>query len=148
MTQELLRLLPTTKHSRVAARGLDEGIAGLDSAVSFGIFDHPPADPILDAPPRVEPLALGQHFHAAGRQPRHLLGDGVELDERSVADGREDVGTDGIAGGDEGRQWSCGIGGTCTGGDGFVILLGALGGIVVDGNTTGRLMRIFGAWWW
>ena len=77
-----------TKHSRVAARGLDEGVAGLDAALPFGIFDHPPADPILYASPRVEPFAFGQHFHAAGGQARHLLGDGIELDERGVTDGR------------------------------------------------------------
>lgn len=95
-------ILPTN-HSRVAARGLDEGVTGLDSALPFGIFDHPSADPILDTPPRVEPFALAEHFHATGSQPRHLLGDGIEFDERSVTDGRQDVGTDGIAGRDEGR---------------------------------------------
>mmetsp|Transcript_2526 Transcript_2526/g.7419 ORF Transcript_2526/g.7419 Transcript_2526/m.7419 type:complete len:241 (-) Transcript_2526:2-724(-) len=120
----------------VTARGLDEGIAGLDPALPLGVFDHPPADPILDTPPGIEEFALGQNLHAVRCQPGHLLGDGVEPDERRVADGRKDVGADRIAGGDEGRQSS---GGGAT-------LLGAFGGIAVDvTGGIGRRLRIFGA---
>lgn len=120
------------QHSRVATGGLDEGITGLDPALPLGIFHHPPADPILDTPPGIEEFALGQNFHPQRCQPSHLLWDGVEPDERRVTDGRKDIGADGIAGGDEGRQ-----------GGGGVILLGAFGGIVDD---TGRFVRIFGTW--
>ena len=120
------------RHSRVAARRFDEGVAGLDPALPLGVFDHPPADPILDTSPGIEEFALGENLHALRCQAGHLLGDGVEPHERRIADGREDVGADGISGGNEGRQ--------SRSGGGVITLLDAFGGIAFDvtGGCSGR----------
>ena len=122
------------RHSRVAARRFDEGVAGLDPALPLGVFDHPPADPILDTSPGIEEFALGENLHALRCQAGHLLGDGVEPHEGRVADGREDVGADGISGGNEGRQ--------SRSGGGVITLLDAFGRIAFD--VTGGRLRIFG----
>lgn len=74
---------------RISAGGLDQSVAGLDSAALLGLLNHPQGDPVLDTAAGVEQLRLCVDFALDSQ----ALGDLVEPDERRIADevgGRED----------------------------------------------------------
>lgn len=82
-------------NARIAARGLDQGVAGLDAAALLGLLDHAQGYPVLDAAAGVEELDLGVDVALEAQRLR----DAVELDERRVADELRD----GAHGGGEAR---------------------------------------------
>lgn len=74
---------------RVSAGGLDQGVAGLDSAALLGLLNHPQGDAVLDAAAGIEQLRLCVDIALDSQ----ALGDLVEPDKGRVADevgGRED----------------------------------------------------------
>ena len=73
-------------HAGVAARGLDDRAARFQQAVALGGVDDVPRDAILGRAAGVEVLDLREHRRV------DAVGDGVERDERGVADEVGDVG--------------------------------------------------------
>src|SRR5439155_23712533 len=70
--------------SGVPGGGLDDGATGLEQPGLLRSFDHPKADPILDASARIEHLELGED---GGPDPS---GDVPQPDQRGLADGVEE----------------------------------------------------------
>ena len=70
----------------VAARGLQDRLAGTQRPVGHGRLDHGPRDAVLDAAGRVVALQLGVQAHALVRR------EAPQLDHRRVADGGDQVG--------------------------------------------------------
>lgn len=93
---------------RVAAGGLDEGVAGLDAAALLGLLDHAQGYSVLDAAASVEELDLGVHLGLDSQ----ALGDLVQTNERSVANElSRRQGGDGHSGGVDGLDVAhdCGL---------------------------------------
>jgi hypothetical protein len=68
----------------VTAGELDDGLAGLEGAGAFGVFDDAKGEAVLDGAERVEGLDLDVEVDALGREL-------VDLDGRRVAYGLKDV---------------------------------------------------------
>ena len=72
-------------HAGVSRSALHNRAAGLEPSTALGLFDHGDGNSIFDAAARVQVVALGVHL---GFRAAH---DAVQLDERRVANGFEDV---------------------------------------------------------
>mmetsp|Transcript_31350 Transcript_31350/g.70435 ORF Transcript_31350/g.70435 Transcript_31350/m.70435 type:complete len:252 (+) Transcript_31350:570-1325(+) len=71
--------------ARVAARGLDHGVARLERAFLLGVLDDSQCKAVLHAAERIEELAFG--IDSSARR-RSLI---ANFDDRSVADGFRDI---------------------------------------------------------
>ena len=80
----LLRADHREPDAGVAARGLDDRLAGLQRAASLGALDDGPRQAVLDRAHRIEGLDLDVHVHAGRREL-------AEPHDRRVADRLEDV---------------------------------------------------------
>ena len=68
----------------VAAGGFDDGLAGLEGATLFGVFDDAEGEAVFDGAEGVEGFDLDVEVDAGG-------GEVVDADDGGVADGAEDV---------------------------------------------------------